>query len=377
MSNNLNGLVPAVIMAMERVLRRTGATFEAVDTDFDSSQAAKSQVIQSELPASLSASDVTPAATPPSLTDIAPSTVDLTLSKYRATRFHLTAEDWAKLGRRGPGVKLRQIDAAIAGLAQDIADYMHDDVLSVAGSYAFGTADTTPFGSDMDILADIAEALDTNLALGDERYGLISPAAKANLFKLDIFQKRNEAPAETSFAKGRMRELMGFVVGMDQSIATHTAGTGSAYAINGGDTAVGTTTLTVDTGSGTVLAGDAITIGGGSNQYIVETGGTDVTSIVLRDGLLAAIADDDAVAIQSDSARNVFLHKSAAKLAVRPPTEAPGGDMADDVTIVTDPVTGLSFRLAEYPGYHGRQYEVSAVYGGCVVRDELIMQLLG
>ena len=79
------------------------------------------------------------------------------------------------------------------------------------------------------------------------------------------------------------------------------APTASGYLVNGA-LAVGATTVVVDTGTGTIPVGEKVTFGSVTTVYIVATALTG-TSFTITEGLLAAVADDAAVAVtQGDEA---------------------------------------------------------------------------
>jgi hypothetical protein len=83
--------------------------------------------------------------------------------------------------------------------------------------------------------------------------------------------------------------------------------------------AIGATTITVKTGSGTILAGDVITFGTDTvNKYVVTTGVNNGTSIVIgAPGLVKALAGNEAVTIVGVCERNMAFARTAIHLAHR------------------------------------------------------------
>ena len=156
---------------------------------------------------------------------------------------------------------------------------------------------------------------------------------------------------------------MGFLVKRSAAITTVTAGTGASYQTNNvAGYAVGDATIALDTGSGTVLAGDVVTFTGDTNKYVVNTALSGGSLAIGTPGLRATLADNVAMTVGGAFTANVALHKSAVELAIRPPAEPNGGDAADDNMIVVDPWSGLAFEIASYKGYMKRMIEVRALY---------------
>ena len=67
----------------------------------------------------------------------------------------------------------------------------------------------------------------------------------------------------------------------------------------------------------------------------------------------------------------------ALHLAARPPARPASGDMAVDVTQVTDPRSGLTFEFAIYPQYRQMYGEIGLTWGTHASKVEHIALLLG
>lgn len=376
MANTLTPLIPTIIGAMRTVLRSSGAAMNLFTLDTSPEQKAVGQTVNMPGTASLSASTITPAMTVSNASDITATNETMSIDTFKGCDFDLTADDEHRIRMNQPGFKAQQIQEAVKGVIDAITTYGLT-MLDVAAGYAVGTAGTTPFGSNLSALNLVVENLDIEKASGLDRYLVYDPKAKTKLSDLSQFQKANEAPEGVNFARGEMQMLNGLTLGMDQTVTQHTKGTGTGYLADGAH-AVGATTITLKTGSGTVLAGDVVTFAADTdNKYVVKTGTSAAGDIVLNAPLRTAIPDDNAMTIAANHRANLATQRSASVLAVRPPMKPEGGDLADDTQVITDPVTGLSLLLSSYPGYFKRKYEVSAVWGGGVRRRAHIIKLMG
>jgi hypothetical protein len=54
-----------------------------------------------------------------------------------------------------------------------------------------------------------------------------------------------------------------------------------------------------------------------------------------------------------------------------------GGDQAQDVTVITDPVSGLSFQVAMYGGYRQNRVEIGISFGVKSINAEHSVALIG
>lgn len=164
-----------------------------------------------------------------------------------------------------------------------------------------------------------------------------------------------------------------------QIVKTSAVGNNTGTYAADGAHAVGATTITLKTGSGTLLAGDVITFSSDTSiKYVVKTGVNNGTSIVLRSpGLVKALAGNETVAVVGTCARNMVFSQSAIHLVTRTPAMPMGGDAADDVMNITDPVSGLTFQVAMYRQRRRVAYEVGIAWGVKAVKAAHIGLLLG
>jgi hypothetical protein len=178
---------------------------------------------------------------------------------------------------------------------------------------------------------------------------------------------------------------MGYQIGNSAGLTLHTKGTGTSYQLNGVH-ALGATTLAVDTGANTLIAGDILTIANGTpadaNKYVVNTTLSAGNLAIGGPGLRSAHVDNDAVTIGNNYTANVAFHRNAIHLITRAPAmpvdEAGNAiDAADDVMTVVDPVTGLAFQVALYRMYRRVRYEIGIAWGYKVVKSDFIATNLG
>lgn len=375
MANTLTNLIPDAYRALNVVSREMVGFIPSVQLDPSAEQIAFNQNIRIPLaPVNSAGRDITPAMALPTAAYQTIANVNHTLSKNRAFPFSWTFEEMKSVNG-GPGyltIQQQQIAQALRAAVNE----MEADVANVAylgASRATGTAGTTPFGSTLGDSAQLRKILSDNGAPDSDRSLVIDTAAGASIRTLAQLTKANEAGTAELRAQGKLLDLHGFVVRESAQAKTPTSGTGASYQLNGA-VAVGDTTITVDTGSGTILAGDVVTING--NKYVVATALSSGSFTINAPGIVKAAADNAAVTVNATSTRNVGFSRNAILLSTRLPA-APSRDQAIDRQVITDPVSGISFEIAEYPGYRMSTYEVSACWGVTCIKPEHVATLLG
>lgn len=245
-------------------------------------------------------------------------------------------------------------------------------------SRAYGTAGTTPFGSNFNELPQLRKILvDNGMPFDGQVSVVMDTTAGANLRSLAQLQKASEAGGTELLRQGTLLDLQGFMLKESGQIIPVTKGTGASY-VTSGSTAAGASSIVLVTGTGTVLAGDTVTFAGDTNKYVINTGIAAPGTIVIgTPGVRAVINTGTAMTVGNTATPNIAIHKSAAEIAIRPPAMPQGGDAAVDTMIVQDPWSGLVFEIAAYKGYQKAMFDVRCVVGAKVWKPDAIANLLG
>ena len=363
MANTLTNLIPNVYAALDVVSRELVGALPGVSRDAKADRLASNQTLRIAQTPTNTTSSYTPSMAVPSAVDQTIANATLTLSKNKYAAFSWTGEEEYSMDQ-GPGFLTIQ-QGQIAQAFRVLVNEMENDVcdaLAQGASRAYGTAGTTPFASTLADSAQVRKILDDNGAPTSSRSLVINTSAGAALRTLGQLTKANEAGNTMTLRDGELLNMHGFSIRESAQINDTTAGTGSGYLINNGaGYAVGSTSLTLDTGTGTILAGDIITIG--NFKYVVATALAANVVVIQAPGLVAAVADNAAVTVNATSSRNIAFSSDALVLATRLPIFPSQGDLATDNEIITDPRTGISFDLRVYPGDGMVLYRLHALWG--------------
>lgn len=383
MANVLTSLAADIYKAADMVGRELTGLVNSVTINGGSERAALGDTVRSHFTRAATVSTITPSMTIPEGDDQTVDNKTMSLDTTASVKIPWTGED-IKHVDNGSGFQTiygDQVKQAFRAIANQIESALWVAVRKGA-SRAYGTAGTTPFVTNFNEIPQVRKILVDNGMPFDGQVSLvIDTTAGANLRSLAQLQKVNEAGGAELLRQGELLNLQGFSLKESAAIGVVTAGTGASYAVNNvAGYAVGDKTIAVDTGSGTILAGDVFTnsqSGRDANKYVVGTA-LSAGSLVLNDpGIRKAWVDNDTVAVGAAFTANVALHKSAAELAMRPMADPPGGDLAVDTMIVQDPWSGLVFEIKAYKGFKKAMFMVSCIYGVKAWKNQHIAILLG
>lgn len=374
MANSISSLIAPGYAALDVISRELVGFVPSVSRSATADRIAKGQTLYVPVAPANTAGDIAPAMTVPAASDQTIGNKSVTISNYRVASFYWTGEEANALdtGAGAANVTRDQIAQSMRVLVNEIEGAIFT-AAKTAASRAYGTAGTTPFASSLADSAQIKKILDDNGAPLTERSLVIDTTAGAALRTLSQLTKANEAGSSMTLRDGELLNLHGFSVKETAQISSHTAGTGASYQLNGA-LAVGDTTVTVDTGSGTILAGDVVTISG--YKYVVATALSGGSFTINEPGIRNVVADNTAITVNAAHTKNMAFARSAIVLATRLPVVG-NNDLASDRQVLVDPRSGLAFEMAIYPGYRQAKVEIAIAYGVSVIAPRHVAVMLG
>jgi hypothetical protein len=385
MANTLTNLIPVIYSALDTVSREMVGFIPAVFRNSSVEQAALNQQVTYPVTAAAATVSITPGVNSPDAGDQTIGNASISITKSKMVPIRWNGEDQRTVMNGGFYTSLLQDQFTQAFRA--ICNEVEGDIAAnyMAASRAYGTAGTTPFGTagDLSDIAQIRKILVDNGAGESDLRLVLGTTAGANLRgKQSVLFKVNEAGSDAMLRTGALGTLEGLQVGESSQTKNAVKGTGAGYLVNSAGLVIGSTTIPVDTGAGTILAGDIITIAADPNKYVVKTALTGGNVVIQGPGLLTAWADNSAITVGNNFAANMAFRRGAIHLVTRAPAlpVGPDGkpiDIADDVMTVTDPISGLTFQVCLYRQYKQIQYQIGLAWGTSVVKGEHTAILLG
>jgi hypothetical protein len=381
MANVLSNLAADIFKAADIVGREQVGFIPSVTINStESVRAAKGDTIRSAFTRQATVSTTyTPAMALPEPTYQTVDSKTFSINNYAEVDIPFTGEDIKHLSN-GAGFETvygDQVAQAMRAITNKIEQYV--GVVAKNGSNrAFGTAATTPFGSNFNEVAEIRKILvDSGTPLDGRSSLVINSTAGVKLRNLAQLQKANEAGGSQLLRQGTLLDLQGLMFKESAGVASHTIGTGASYITNG-TFVVGDTTIAIDGGTGTVLAGDVVTFAGDTNKYVVATALAAGSLVLAGSGLRQTLADGVAMTVGAAYTGNIAFHQAAIELVCRPVAgRGVGQDAAIDSMTVQDPVSGLVYDISVYAGNMMKNIKVSCLYDAKVWKPEFVATLLG
>lgn len=382
MANTLTSLAADIYKAADIVGRELVGLIPSSTINGGVERAAKGDTVRSAFTRAQTVNTTfAPSMTIPEGTDQTVDNKSVVLNSYASVQIPWTGEDQKHLDN-GVGYETVYGDQ-IAQAYRTISNKIELDGIAEArvnACRAYGTAAANPFATDFSVVPQLRKILvDNGMPFNGQNSIIMDTTAGASLRSLSTLFKVNEAGSDQLLRQGIINELQGFMLKESGQIGIVTKGTGTSYTSTTAGFAVGTTSIPLITGSGTVLAGDVVTFAGDTNKYVVATGvAAPGTTVLAAPGLRQALAASAvAMTIGGNFTSNLAVNRAALELAIRPPAEPKGGDAADDKMVVQDPHSGLSFEIASYKGYMKRMIEVRCLYQWKAWKPEAIALLLG
>jgi hypothetical protein len=382
MANTLTSLIPTMYEALDVVSREIVGFIPAVARSSTVERAALDQSVLVPVTRATSLADNTPGVTAPDTGDQTVDNVSVTITKSKHAPIRWNGEQTK--GMQNSGNYNTVLKDQFVQAYRALTNAVETDIATLykKASRAYGTAGTAPFGTANELLdsANVIKILDHNGAPKSGRRLVANADTMANFRgKQAVLFKVNEAGTDQLLREGIVGRLQGMDIGDSAGYpATHTKGTGSGYLVNNGaGYAIGDTAITLDTGTGTIVAGDVITFAGDTNKYVVATALAANVVTIAKPGLRKALADNVALTVGNDYSPNLAFTRDAIVLATRMPALPDGGDMADDRMTVTDPVSGLSFEVSIYRQYRQIHIEVGLAWGWELIKPAHAALLLG
>lgn len=376
MGKPLTDLMPTLYAALDIVSREMVGFVAAVAVNAAPTTAALGEDIQIPKTTTAKAEDITPGK-PSEKGDPDLDYLKMTIQKSRMVPVTWNGEQ--QLGVSNSGTYNAILAGQFAQAMRTLANEVDADLagLYAGASRAHGTPGVTPFKDGIadapmtrKILADNGAPL-TNLQM------VVDTTIGAYLRSNAQLTKANEAGSDATLRRGELLQLSGFSIRESAQIRAHEAGsvTGDALVNNAGGYGRGASVIAVDGMSAVNLkAGDLLSLGG--SRYVLAQPAAATPLTIAAPGLMSPVADNAAVSVLGDYVPSLAFDRNALQLVARAPAMPEGGDEADDVTTVTDPVSGISFQVAVYRGYRQVRYEVGLAWGVRLIKPEHVAILV-
>jgi hypothetical protein len=365
MANSLTNVMEIMVSLGVASLRQNAIAARLVNTDKNTEAAEKNQLIRVPVPSAVPAQAVT-AGSANTATDLAPTGVDITLDQWYEARFKLSDRELQEVETT------RILPMAVNEGIKSLANQIDSFILTRLKNRAYSVRDTTNPVAVADITS-VRKLLNQTLAPVEDRRLVVDPTVEEEMLRLDAFRDLDKTGQTDPLLEGILGRRFGLDIAMDQNLAAHTAGTGSGYLTNSASLTVGTKTIPTDTGTGTILEGDIVTFAGHTQTYVV-TSALSGGSFAIYPGLVVGVADNVAITVKATHTPNLAFQRNAFMFAMRP-LAVPVGTPGVLISQASDPISGVNLRLEVQRLNKETIWSLDCLYGGAVVRPELLARL--
>ena len=329
------------LIHLEKALGLAGRIHRGYDAEHRSFN--KGDTINIRKPGTFTATDA-----PSAAQALAPSTVSITLNKWKEVKFELTDKELTFTTEQIIADHIRP--AAVA-----IADQVDQDLCALAFEcpWNYDLAGTTAI---TDLTGPYKLMFENKVPMADQTmlHYMVDSALQYGLQNLAAFNTASgagDAAAAEMQMRGSLGRKFGFEIFANQNVPSKVlhALVDTAGAVNA-TTAAGLTTLVIKSlGADTdgVVVGDTFVIAGNSQRYAVTAAAsvsTNVMTVTFTPPLAAQATVDAVVTLESDThVANLAFHRNFAALATAPLSEL-GNQLGAKIASITDPITGLALR---------------------------------
>ena len=316
MANSLQSVVPRLLAQGLMALREMCVTPRVVNRGYERMAGQMGSKVDVPIPSAIAAVDVVPANVPPTTPDISPTHASIELNNWKEAAFYMTDKEILEVMS---GTIPMQASEAVRAMANAIDTQVLGNYVDLYG-YA-GAAGTAPFTTMTDTTdaTNIRKVLNNQLAPPDNRCVILDPDAEAAALNIRAFQDASYRGDAAGIMSGDIGEKFGMKWKMSQNVLSHVNGTGSGYIVDGASQAVGSKSLTVKTGTGSITKGTLFSIAADSQTYTVtQNYSATTTTLAISPGLKKSPADDAALSFVDGHVVNLALHRDCIALAMRP-----------------------------------------------------------
>lgn len=376
MANDLSTLAPTLYKAAKEVAQEPFGIIDAISSDFDDVGVAVGDTVDVPVAPVRAAKDFTPGNVTSTGDDAAAEDIPVQITKSRKVDWHLSGEQIKSL--ENGDTKADWIGQLVSQGMRTLRNEAEADcgiaVKNGAGR-GFGTPATTPFASDLTDLTQVRKILHDNGSPMADLQLVVDTSAGMNLRNLNIIAQADQAGSDAERRSGNLLRQYGFQIRESAGIDLHTAGAGTGYLIDDAAATVGQRLIPLDTGTGTVLVGDLVTIAGSTTKYGVNTGVAAPGTITLnRPGTDVVHADSAALTIQADYTANVAFERNAVVGIMRPPVMPVNPTIQQ--LLVSDQF-GMTYLFLDIAQYGQRTWELHLAWGFKAINGEFICILQG